>query len=92
MGNPLSAPLDGRNQVLALLRGFAATFRSLKLVLIMGFVLMRGCPSKGLVDGGMLDQALMTGRTTLDTMEREDVQPGYRLPFDYSRLVLKGLK
>ena len=75
MGNPQSAPLDGGNQVLAPPRGFATTFRSLKLVLMMGFMLMRGCPSKGLADGGRLERALMTGRAALDAIEREDVQP-----------------
>ena len=29
----------------------------------------------------------MTGCATLDAVEREDVLPGYRLPFDYSGLV-----
>ena len=92
MGNPQSAPLDGGNQVLAPPRGFATTFWSLKLALIMGFMLMRGCSSKGLVDGGRLEWALMMGCAALDAVEREDVQPGYKLPFDYSGLVLKGFK
>ena len=75
MGNPQSAPLDGGNQVLAPPRGFATTFWSLKLVLMMGFMLMRGCPSKGLADGGRLERALMTGCATLDSVEHEDVKP-----------------
>ena len=75
MGNPQSAPLDGGNQVLAPPRGFAATFRSLKLVLMTGFMLMRGCPSKGLADGGRLERALMMGCAALDAVEHEDVQP-----------------
>ena len=75
MGNPQSAPLDGGNQVLAPPRGFATTFRSLKLVLMTGFMLMRGCPSKGLEDGGRLERALMTGCAALDAVEHEDGQP-----------------
>ena len=61
-------------------------------MLMMGFTLMRGCPSKGLADGGRFEQVLMMGRAALDAMEREHVQPSYRLPFDYSGLVLKGFK
>ena len=64
----------------------------LKLVLMTGFVLMRGCPSKGLADGGRLERALMTGCAALDAVEHEAVQLGYRLPFDYSGLVLNGFK
>ena len=75
MGNPQSAPLDGGNQVLAPPRCFATTFRSLKLVLMTGFVLIRGCPSKGLEDGGRFEQALMPGCAALDAVEHEDVQP-----------------
>ena len=73
MGNPQSAPLNGGNWVLAPPRGFATTFRSLKLVLMTGFVLMRGCPSKGLADGGRLERALMTGHIAEDVVQREDV-------------------
>ena len=63
LGEPSkSAPLDGGNRVLAPPRGFATTFQSLKLVLMTGLLLMRGCPSKGLADGGRLERALMTGR------------------------------
>ena len=75
MGNPQSAPLDGGNRVLAPPRGFATTFRGLKLALMTGLLLMRGCPSKGLADGGRFEQALMTGRVALDAVEQEDVQP-----------------
>ena len=75
MGNPQSAPLDGGNQVLAPPRGFATTFWSLKLVLMMGFMLIRGYPSKGLADGGRFEWALMIGRAALDAVEQEDVQP-----------------
>ena len=45
-------------------RGFVVAFQSLKLALMMGLVLLRRCPSKGLVDSGRLEQALMTGRAT----------------------------
>ena len=34
----------------------------------------------------------MVGRAALDAVERKDIQPGYRLPFEYSGLVLKAFK
>ena len=35
------------------------------------------------MDGGRLEQALMTVHATLDAVDREDVQPSWRLLFDY---------
>ena len=58
------APLDGRIRVSAPPRGFATVYLSLMLALVMGLVLIRGCPSKGLADGGRLEWALMMGHAT----------------------------
>ena len=58
------APLDGGIRVSAPPRGFATIFLSLMLALMTGLVLIRGCPNKGLADGGRLERALMTGHAT----------------------------
>ena len=58
------APLDGGIRVSAPPRGFATIFLILMLALMTGLVLIRGCPNKGLADGGRLERALMAGCAT----------------------------
>ena len=63
--------------------GFATTFWSLKLVLMAGLLLIRGCPNKGLADGGRLERALMMGRTAFGCNGAGECPAWLKTTFDY---------